>query len=139
VLRLAIEPDERAHGDDVPGVVLDDAKEPPRIARSQEMQIESADVGRSHVVRALEAQDTALERGQPTPVPEARPVHAPGNVQEVEVRGLFHRGQTRHHQPCPKKRHVEAFSVERNEKRSSLHALPHVFEHGCFFAQLPNE
>jgi hypothetical protein len=68
-VRLTVKTHERRHGDDVPRVVLHDPQKRPRVARAQEVQIERADVRRSYVIGALEAENGALERGQSTSIP----------------------------------------------------------------------
>ena len=86
--RLAVEPDERDHRDDVPRVVLDDAEERARVASPQEVQVASADVSRCDVVDPLEAEDVALESDQPArarATPSAFLVHSTRDVQEIEV------------------------------------------------------
>ena len=97
--RLAVEAHQRDHRDDVPRVVLDDAEERARVARPQEVQVAGAHVARRDVVDPLEAEDVALEGDEPARARAAARsllVHAPRDVQEVEVRRLGGRRHARH-------------------------------------------
>ena len=89
--RLAVEADKSDHRDDVPGVVLDDAEERPRVARPEEVQIAGAHVSRRDVVDPNEAEDVPLEGDEPACAHVAAAtflVHSPRDVQEIEVRRL---------------------------------------------------
>jgi hypothetical protein len=66
-------------------------------------------------------------------------VNAPRDVQEIEMGRLLHRRQTCHDQPGAEQWDVEALSVERDEHRGLIHALPNALEHGRLFTQLANE
>src|SRR5580658_681805 len=66
-------------------------------------------------------------------------MHAPGDVQEIEVRGFAHPRQASHHHPGSKQWQVEALPIERDEQRSLLDTLANALEHRRLLPQLPHE
>ena len=140
--RLAVEADERDHRHDVPRVVLDDAEQPARVARPQEVQVAGAHVSRRDVVDALEAEDVALEGDQPArarAAARALLVHAPRDVQEVEVRRLGRRRHAGHDEARAQERHVEALAVERHQHRRRGDPRAHALEHRSLLAERPDQ
>ncbi len=114
VERLAVEPDQRGHADDIPGVVLDDLFERAVVASSQVVRVAGRDIHARDVRPAHEAEHFTLQADQAARA-EAAFVQPTRDMQQIEVRAVGQFGPPIHDHAPIQQRQIEGFSVVRHE------------------------
>jgi hypothetical protein len=136
--RLAVEPDESGHRDDVPFVVVDHGDQGRIVSGAQEMCVARTDLASRDVRCAFETEDLRLHAAKvqlvdPVPVDPAR------DVDEIEMRQDRKRGTAREHEPRRDQRQVERLAIVGHQHRRIGDAPGESIEHGRFLAELTQE
>jgi hypothetical protein len=118
--------------------VVDDRAERAFVPRAQEVRVARRDVGAVDVRVTHEAENLRFD-GFQSAGSNPRAMEPARHMQQVEMRALGRRGQSIHHVATVKRRDIEGFAVERDEKRRVLDASGHMPEQRHLLRRRPEQ